>query len=56
MVASLGAHKPPIGLSNGRPVAYPGVLGAGLTVAELPDQNARIELRFLIAEIKRMLR
>ena len=37
-------------------VAYPEALGAGLTVAELPDQNARIELRFLIAEIKRILR
>ena len=37
-------------------VAYPEALGAGLTVAELTDQNARIELRFLIAEIKRILR
>jgi chromosome partitioning protein len=37
-------------------VAYPEALGAGLTVAELPDQNARMELRFLIAEIKRILR
>lgn len=38
-------------------VAYPPeALGAGLTVAELPDQNARIELRFLIAEIKHILR
>jgi chromosome partitioning protein len=37
-------------------VAYPEALGAGLTVAELPDKNARIELRFLIAEIKRTLR
>ena len=37
-------------------VAYPEALGAGLTVAELPDQNARIELRFLITEIKRILR
>ena len=37
-------------------VAYPEALGAGLTVAELPDQNARIELRFLIAEIRRILR
>ena len=37
-------------------VAYPEALGAGLTVAELPDQNARMELRFLIAEIRRILR
>ena len=37
-------------------VAYPEALGAGLTVAELPDQNARNELRFLIDEIKRILR
>ena len=37
-------------------VAYPEALGAGLTVAELPDQNARMELRFLIAEIRGILR
>lgn len=37
-------------------VAYPEALGAGLTVAELPDQNARMEMRFLIAEIRRILR
>lgn len=37
-------------------VAYPEALGAGLTVAELPDQNARMELRFLLVEIKRILR
>lgn len=37
-------------------VAYPEALGAGLTVAELSDQNARMEMRFLIAEIKRILR
>ena len=37
-------------------VAYPEALGAGLTVTELPDQNARMELRFLIAEIKGILR
>jgi len=43
--------KTPLGLR----VAYPEALGAGATVAELPDQNARLELRFLIAEIKRIL-
>ena len=37
-------------------VAYPEALGAGLTVAEMPDQNARMEMRFLVAEIKRILR
>ena len=37
-------------------VAYPEALGAGLTVTELPDQNARTELRFLVAEIWRILR
>ena len=42
--------------SLGLRVAYPEALGAGLTVAELPDQNARMELRFLIAEIRRILR
>jgi chromosome partitioning protein len=37
-------------------VAYPEALGAGLTVAELPDQNARTEMRLLIAEVTRILR
>ena len=37
-------------------VAYPEALGKGLTVAELPDQNARTEVRSLIDEIKRILR
>lgn len=37
-------------------VAYPEALGAGLTAGELQDQNARMELRFLIAEIRRILR
>jgi chromosome partitioning protein len=37
-------------------VAYPEALGAGLTVAELHDQNARLELRLLMAEIQRILR
>lgn len=37
-------------------VAYPEALGAGLTVAELPDSAARMELRLLISEIKRILR
>jgi chromosome partitioning protein len=37
-------------------VAYIEALGAGLTVAELPDQNARMEMRFLLAEIQALLR
>ena len=37
-------------------VAYPEALGAGLTVAELPDKNARQELRLLMAEIRRIIR
>jgi len=40
----------------GMRVAYMEALGTGLTVAELPDQNAKAELYFLIAEIQRMLR
>jgi len=37
-------------------VAYQEALGTGLTVAETPDQNARIEMRFLLAEIRKILR
>ena len=37
-------------------VAYPEALGTGLTVAELPDPNARAELAALIAEVRRILR
>lgn len=44
--------KTPLGLR----VAYPEALGAGQTVAELADQNARLEMRCLIAEIRRILR
>jgi chromosome partitioning protein len=47
---------PILSTSMGLRVAYPEALGAGLTVAELADQNARNELRFLITEIKRILR
>jgi chromosome partitioning protein len=42
--------------SLGLRVAYPEALGAGLTVAELSDKNADTEMRFLIAEIRRILR
>jgi hypothetical protein len=37
-------------------VAYQEALGTGQTVAETPDQNARIEMRFLLAEINKILR
>lgn len=37
-------------------VAYTEALGAGLTVAEMPDTNARIELRYLVAEVRRLVR
>jgi chromosome partitioning protein len=42
--------------SLGLRVAYVEALGAGLTVAELADQNARTELGTLIDEIKGILR
>jgi chromosome partitioning protein len=37
-------------------VAYPEALGSGLTVAEMPDTNARIEMRYLVAEVRKLLR
>ena len=37
-------------------VAYPEALGSGLTVAEMPDANAKAELRELIAEIRKIIR
>ncbi|MFC5499632.1 hypothetical protein ACFPOE_18965 [Caenimonas terrae] len=37
-------------------VAYQEALGTGLTAAETTDQNARIEMRFLMAEIRKILR
>ena len=37
-------------------VAYTEALGAGLTVTEMQDQNARIEMRMLIAEVRRLVR
>jgi chromosome partitioning protein len=42
--------------SLGLRVAYPEALGAGLTVAELPDQSARMEIRMPIAEARKILR
>jgi chromosome partitioning protein len=37
-------------------VAYPEALGSGLTVAEMPDTNAKTELRELVAEIRKIVR
>jgi chromosome partitioning protein len=37
-------------------VAYPEALGAGLTVAELPDPQARGEMASLVAEVRSILR
>lgn len=37
-------------------VAYTEALGSGLTVTEMPDTNARIEMRFLVAEVRKFLR
>lgn len=37
-------------------VAYPEALGAGLTVAETHDLNAKDEIRSLLAEIRRIIR
>jgi chromosome partitioning protein len=37
-------------------VAYQEALGAGLTVAELQDANAREEMAALVAEVRRVLR
>jgi chromosome partitioning protein len=42
--------------SMGLRVAYPEALGVGLTVAELPDQNARLDIRMLVAEARKILR
>lgn len=37
-------------------VAYPEALGSGLTVAEMPDANARAEGRALVAEVLEIVR
>jgi chromosome partitioning protein len=37
-------------------VAYPEALGSGLTVAEMPDANAKAELRELVAEVRKIIR
>lgn len=42
--------------SMGMRVGYTEALGAGLTAAEVGDANARMEIRFLVAEIRKILR
>lgn len=42
--------------SMGMRVAYTEALGAGLTVAEIGDGTARMEIRFLVAEIRKALK
>lgn len=37
-------------------VAYPEALGAGLTVAELSDANAKAEIQKMVAEIRKIVR
>lgn len=44
--------KTPMGMR----VAYMEALGAGLTAAEVGDGTARMEIRFLVAEIRKILR
>lgn len=41
--------------SLGMRVAYPQALGEGLTVAELPDASAKLELSSLVAEVQTLL-
>jgi len=45
-----------LGTSLGMRVAYMEALGEGLTVAEMADQHAKIEARFLVEEVKRLLK
>ena len=45
-----------LGTSLGMRVAYMEALGEGLTVAELSDPSAKVEVRFLTQEIQKLLR
>jgi chromosome partitioning protein len=45
-----------LGTSLGMRVAYMEALGEGLTVAELADKSAQIEVKFLVNEVKQLLR
>jgi len=45
-----------LGTSLGMRVAYMEALGEGLTVAELADKSAQIEVKFLVNEVKQLLK
>ena len=45
-----------LGTSLGMRVAYMQALGEGLTVAELADPHAKIEIKFLVEEVKKLLK
>jgi chromosome partitioning protein len=45
-----------LGTSLGMRVAYMQALGEGLTVAELADPHAKIEIKFLVEEAKKLLK
>lgn len=46
----------PLATALGMRVAYMEALGSGLTVAELPEPSAKVEVRQLTEEIKKLLR
>ena len=45
-----------LGTSLGMRVSYMEALGEGLTVAELADPSAKVEVKFLVNEVKQLLR
>jgi len=45
-----------LGTSLGMRVSYMEALGEGLTVAELADPSAKVELKFLVNEVKQLLK
>jgi chromosome partitioning protein len=45
-----------LGTSLGMRVSYMEALGEGLTVAELADQSAKAEVKFLVNEVKQLLK
>lgn len=47
---------PALGTSLGMRVAYMEALGEGLTVGELADPSAKVEVRFLTEEVKKLLK
>ena len=53
--AEEGLGLPILKVAMGLRVAYVEALGSGLTAAEMSDPNARMETRFMVAEICRIL-